>query len=233
MKFRDYPAADKDRQINRAILDGDLRGEKVLAEKYLEQIKKEVKRNNLYYDLIERGIFTQMDADDLAMKIWEVFIKKLKREWINIGDLRRYYCSLVYNVILGYYRKANRRYNKEVLNFDNTIITNKGDVIIKEFPDYKPKKELEEDDKYAILLLQFGHKFKPKYFMALCLKYVEDMGQNEVADLFGHTEGWVSHIVHKKFLKHIPGFIVRSNLTEEELIEDGLQTLLRHYSRSD
>lgn len=220
----EYPKSDSDRQINRAILDGNKRAENVLANKYFEEIKKNIKKRRLFRDLVHKGNLNEMDADDIAMKVWDVFAEKLKREWIR-AKLRTYYSSLVFRILMGFYRIALKRGFKEPLDLNAYTVNDKGDVILREPKDLKKEKELDTLDKITIILVTFRDNIKPIHFMILCLRYYENMKNKEVASVVGYSEPRITQIKNKVLLRDIPKLIVESELTDKEIYEDGLQKL--------
>lgn len=222
----DYPKLNKDRQINRALLDGDQGGREALANRYFEEIKQSIKKRKNFWDLVNRGVFNTMDADDIAMRIYDVFERKVQGEWIRI-NLENYYHRLVFRVIQGYYKIVNRRSLREPLVLNDYRITDNGDVIRMDPPDKTEKKELDIYDKVSIILFTYFKDMKPKYFMVVCLRYYEHMKVQEIADLFGYSKGRISQIIKKEFCLKALYRLKRSKLTEEEIFDNGLQALLK------
>jgi len=225
-----YPAIDKDREINRAILDGDLEGEEALANKYYEEIARNIKKRYFFRDLVRRGIFSESDCEDLATEVWFIFVRKLRSQWIR-KKLPTYYHSLVYRTLKGFYRIAQRKSFREPFSIDNFQITDEGHVILNEPPNTEHKGDLDANDKIMILALAFQGKLEPMRFMMLCLRFFEKLKVGEIASLFDYSKGRISQIIRKEvLLSDFPKYIAQSKLTEEELYEDGLQALLRFAS---
>ena len=73
------------------------------------------------------------------------------------------------------------------------------------------KKKLTDADRITVLLILYRHKIKPAYFMMLCLYYHDELQFNEIADLFGCSNSWVSQ-VNKKIIKQgFPEYFLQSN----------------------
>ena len=149
---------------------------------------------NLYFERIRRFIFFKVnvheEVEDLTsqvfLKAWEYLIDLDQR---RVQNFRAFIYQLTRNIVVDYYRRQGRA--PEIVLLEDQAEEN-------EIPDYRQEFFLTQmyksDRAYIADCLK---KLKDEYKDAVVLRYLEDLGIAEIADIMGKTQGNVRVLIHR------------------------------------
>jgi len=145
---------------------------------------------NLYADKLYRFIYFRVDDESLAEDlVAEVFLRVLNRigdfQGMTTASFSAWLYRIARNLLTDYYR---RRSKEETVAFDHTSTMPD--------PEASPADEAEKRQAHQALHRAIAH-LTPDQQQVILFKFFEGMGNAQVAEILGKTEGSVKSLQHR------------------------------------
>ena len=191
---------DKDDELIKLSLAGDIEAFEVLVEKYQQKI----------YNLSYRYMGGEQDAYDMAQ---ETLIKAFRSLGTFKGDssLSTWLYRITTNVCLDELRKRKRTLH--IVSLDEPVATSDGDEIDRDIPDPSPTADILYEKRQAEAYLQSViATLKPEHKSVIILRDVIGLTNEEVAETLGCSIGTVKSRLNRG------REVLRKKISKQELL---------------